>query len=215
MSPLAALLLCALAGCAGGEKVELRFAPTEGSRVRRTIEVGDFALRTLDEYRKIGAGRPLLLRRQFEEIRPVGPLAGTSVVYTWIPEEGAYGKYYDAREASESALRGLAEDLDLRALLPAGPVAVGDAWSVPGASLRDVFAPAGLLDPSPGTGDGRLVLASVRAEAGRSLATIEVSVPGVGDRGTLVWDLGAKRAASFVLKGVAWRIESVPPQGQK
>lgn len=200
MSALAPLLLVALAGCAGGEKVELRFAPVEGSRVRRTIEVDHRVLRTLDEYRKVGAGRPLLLRRTFEEAP--SPFAGTSVVFTWVPEERGYGKYYDAREASESALRDLTEDLDLRALLPASPVAVGDTWTVSATGLKDVLGTE--------VGECKLTLASVRD----SLATVEVSLQPAG-RGTLVWDLAAKRAASLTLPGIAWKIEDAAPQGQK
>jgi hypothetical protein len=200
VSPLAALLLCALAGCAGGEKFELHFAPPEGSRVRRTIEVDHVVLRTLDEYRRVGDGRPLLLRRTFEEAP--SPFAGTSVVFTWVPEEGAYGKYYDAREASESALRDLTEDLDLRALLPASAVAVGDTWTASAAGLRDVLRRE--------IGECTLRLASVQG----SLATVDVSLQPAG-RGTLVWDLGAKRAASLTLPGVSWRIDAAAPQGQK
>ena len=188
----AALLLLALAGCARGEKVELCFAPAEGSRVRRTIEAEHVVLRTLDEYRKVGDGRPLLLRRTFEEAP--APFAGTSVVFTWIPEEGAYGKYYDAREASESALRDLTEDLDLRALLPSSAVAPGDTWTARAA----------------GIGECKLTLASVRG----SLASVDVALQPAGS-GTLVWDLVAKRAASLDLPGVSWRIEDAAAQGQK
>ena len=185
MIALALLCLCVLPA---SDKVELRFAPAEGSKVRRTITLehalvvqemvaltaaGSQAsqneisfkahqvLRTLDEYRKSGEGRPQLLQRRFdevgwngffefpggkEEIKAQSPLGGTSVVYTWIPEEHAYGKYYDARESPEEALLRLEEDLDLRALLPASAVAVGETWSVPSAALQDVFAPAGRLD---------------------------------------------------------------------
>ena len=200
MSPLAALSLLVLAGCAGGEKFELRFAPAEGSRVRRTIEVDHVVLRTLDEYQKVGDGRPLLLRRKFEEAS--SPFVGTSVVFTWVPEEGAYGKYYDARESSESALRDLTEDLDLRSLLPASAVAVGDTWTAPAAGLRDVL--------SREVGECTLTLASVQ----NTLATVDVSLQPAG-RGTLVWDLALKRAASFALPGVSWRIEDAAPQGQK
>lgn len=192
MKSLAPLLLVALAGCSGGETFELRFAPAEGSRVRRTIEIDNVVLRTLDEYRKVGGGRPLVLQRTFEEA--TGPFAGTSVVFTWIPEEGAYGKYYDAREASESALRDLTEDLDLRALLPASAVAPGDTWTARAAGL----------------GQCKLTLASVSG----SLATVDVSLQPAG-RGTFVWDLAAQRAASLTLPGVAWEIEDAPPQGQK
>jgi hypothetical protein len=58
--------------------------------------------------------------------------------------------------------------------------------------------------------DWKLTLASVRD----SLATVEVSLQPAG-RGTLVWDLAAKRAASLTLPGIAWKIEDAAPQGQK
>jgi hypothetical protein len=301
VSLLALLLLCALPG---GDKVELRFAPAEGSKVRRTITL-DHALvlqemksttaageqtsqeqiafsahqvlRTLDQYRKSGDGRPLLLQRRFDEvgwtgsfefpqgkeqIKAVSSLSGTSVVYTWVPEEQDYGKYYDARESPEEVLLRLGEDLDLRVLLPAGALAPGESWSVPAAKLADVFAPAGRLDlrfdakrprlnllrtlrcglagnygeffGGESTGECKLKLASVGETQGRSLATVELEVklenkidqrglqqaqlsgpelasgyqckraPATWNfegQGTLVWDLGAQRAASFQLQG--------------
>jgi hypothetical protein len=297
VSFLAPLLLAALLG---GDKVELRFAPAEGSKVRRTItldhtlvvqemRVGTqssqeqiaFAahqvLRTLDQFRKIGEGRPLSLQRRFdeagwvgsfdfpqgkEEIKAVSPLAGTSVVYTWVPEESAYGKYYDARESPEEVLLRLGEDLDLRALLPGHAVAPGETWSVPAAQLETVFAPAGRLDlrfdakrtranllrtlrcgmagnygeffGGESKGECKLKLASVAEAKGRSLATLELEVElenkieqrdlqqaqltgaelvsgyqckrapvtwSFKGKGTLVWDLGAQRAASLDLQG--------------
>jgi len=215
---LPALCLCALLG---GDKVELRFAPAEGSEVRRTITIDQGAapltthrvLRTLDQYRKVGDGRPLLLRRHFEQTEL--PFEGTSVVYTWIPEEKAYGKYYDAREGSELALRDLAEDLDLRALLPTEPVAVSEAWSLPVAGLRDVLAPLGDLDLRDAKGECKLELAAVGEVQGRSLATIELTLRTASPtwsfegRGTLVWDLGAQRAASFALQGNQTRLGSL------
>ena len=225
MTSLAALLLCALAG---GDKVELRFAPVEGSQVRRTIAIDQTLaakgseplttrkfLRTLDQYRKLGDGRPLVLQRRFEQIggssAGVSPLQGTSVVYTWVPEEAAYGKYYDALESSEAALRDLAEDLDLRALLPRGAVATGESWSVPAAQLRDVLAPLGFLGVTDYLGElqgeCKLALAAVGERQGRSIATVELALKiqnatwTFEGRGTLDWDLGARRAASFALSG--------------
>jgi hypothetical protein len=243
VSFLSLLLVCALP--AGGE-VELRFAPAEGSKVRRTItlehtlvlqEMASITpagtqtsqdqvsigvhqvLRTLDEFRKVGEGRPLLLQRRFDEvawtgkfdfggqseqIKGISPLAGTSVVHTWVPEEKAYGKYYDAKESPEEVLLRLDEDLDLRALLPAAPVAPGGSWSVPAAQLVGVFAPAGRLDlrfdakrtrmnllrtlrcglagnygeffGGESKGQCKLKLASVAEQQGHSLATIELEV---------------------------------------
>jgi len=225
MSALAALCLCALLG---SDKVELRFAPVEGSHVRRTITIDQTlaakgvdpitthkVLRTIDQFRKVGEGRPLLLQRRFEKIdwgsSRVPPLQGTSVVYTWVPEEGAYGKYYDAAESKESALRDLAEDLDLRALLPTGAVALRDTWSVPAAKLGGVFTPLGDLEVSgylaESTGECKLTLASVTEQQGHSLATVELALKFEGKvwsfegRGTFVWDLSARHAMSFDLQG--------------
>ncbi len=168
--------------------VELRFAPAPDSQVRRTITLDHTLvvqemqtttrgttqssqenvslsahelLRTLDRYRSVADGRPLLLQRRFDEvawnaefsaasapekIKAVSPLAGTSVVYTWVPEEQAYGKYYDARESPEEVLLRLSEDLDLRALLPGHALQPGESWKVPADKLVDVFAPCGRLD---------------------------------------------------------------------
>lgn len=170
------------------EPLELRFAPAEGSVLRRTVTLDHTlvlqelrtvskgqsqtiqesisleahqTLRTLDTFRKIGEGRPLLLQRRFDElswkgefvvggapeaIKAVSPLGGTSVLYTWVPEDRAYGKYYDARESTEETLLNLAEDLDLRALLPDHALHAGESWSVPAANLVDVLAPCGRLD---------------------------------------------------------------------
>ncbi|MBK7643926.1 MAG: hypothetical protein IPJ19_12910 [Planctomycetes bacterium] len=185
MSLVLPLLLCA---ALGSEKVELRFAPAEGTKVRRTIVLDQAlvmqelksitpagvqtsqdqiqitskqTLRTLDEYRKVADGRPTLLQRRFdavswdgtfatgglkEPIKGVSPLAGTSVVYTWIPEDSDYGKYYDAREAPEEELLFLGEDLELETLLPQLPVAPGDSWEVKPDALLPVLAPCGRLD---------------------------------------------------------------------
>lgn len=241
-----ALALLCLCTHSPGDKVELHFAPAEGSKVRRTITLDHSlvvqemqtitpsgpqssqeqislsahqVLRTLDEYRKLGDGRPLLLQRRFdevgwvgqfdlpagkEEIKAISPLGGVSVVYTWVPEEQTYGRYYDAHEPPEEVLLHLEEDLDLRALLPASAVGVGEGWSVPAAKLLDVFAPAGRLDlrfeakktrqnllrtlrcglagnygeffGGDSSGECKLQLRSVAQEQGRSLATVELQV---------------------------------------
>ncbi|MBK7876732.1 MAG: hypothetical protein IPJ77_13475 [Planctomycetes bacterium] len=73
------------------------------------------------------------------------PLESNSVVYTWVPEESGYGRYYDAREDVEEHLAGLRQDVDQLALLPAAPVRAGDAWAVPAERLADLFAPCGRL----------------------------------------------------------------------
>jgi len=131
-------------------KVEMRL------QTKRTLTVVDH-VRAVREN-----GQPANLRRTFEKVeRAVDVLAngvrgtptiqpcnitGTSVVFQWAPNRDEYGKHYDATEASEGYLPGLQEDLDLRALLPAGGAAtVGEKWMVPADQLAGVFAPGGVL----------------------------------------------------------------------
>jgi hypothetical protein len=116
------------------------------------------SLHCTDQYQRVGSGRPLLLERRFDSLEWKGairvgameesvtarsPLSGLSVMYTYVPEEQGYGRYFSAREGIEETLHGLSEDLDLRALLPDHPQTLGASWSVPPASMVDVFAPAG------------------------------------------------------------------------
>jgi hypothetical protein len=119
-------------------------------------------LKVVDHFLELEAGRPTKLRRTFLESRrdsqmgfqdganpnpPMkqsGPLGnGVAVVFEWSPEESTYGRHYDALEGEEEDLIALEEDLDLRALLPAEPVAVGASWNVDPIALRDLFAPGG------------------------------------------------------------------------
>ncbi|MDA1266113.1 MAG: hypothetical protein O2816_13615 [Planctomycetota bacterium] len=121
-------------------------------------------LRAVDELRRSEDGRPLDLRRTYKKgllvarMEPIDdpnqaahdlelttPLDGTSVVYTWVPSDGNYGKYYDALEGPEPALAELREDLDLRCLLPEGPVSVGQSWTVDAMDMHDVLEPGGQL----------------------------------------------------------------------
>jgi hypothetical protein len=127
-------------------------------------------LRALDEYKSCADGRPTLLRRKYEEASfhvdvtarqgngsdeisrdafdAKSPFEGIQVQFTWVPEEKGYGKLYTAKEGDEGFLPFLAEDLDLRAALPAHPVSVGDEWSIDPALLVDWVAPGGYLPMS-------------------------------------------------------------------
>jgi len=124
-------------------------------------------VRTLDDYRACSGGRPTLLRRTYEDanihvdvafqsgnasdkeakdaIEAKSPFEGLVVLFTWVPEEKGYGKFYDEVEGDESYLPGLAEDLDLLALLPGHDVSPGDQWSIDPASIVDWVAPGGVL----------------------------------------------------------------------
>jgi len=142
-----------------------------------------------DELLSLGEGRPTELRRQYQTVEmsakmePVGvqdvpmptsnilltsELAGKSVVWTWVPDEAEFGRYYDAAEGKESILPLLREDLGLRALLPGRPVQVGATWTLDPLGLRDVLEPGGRLSLSSERGS-RLLKRNIGAGMGGSL----------------------------------------------
>lgn len=123
-------------------------------------------LSVTDEYVKMGEGRPAKLRRTFDDLgmeidmdismevmgtvqeqSPTGSgtsaLEGKTVVFDW--QDDAYAKTFaEGSEGDAAVLDGLAEDLDLRALLPrSGEAAVGDSWDIALPGLIDIFAPGG------------------------------------------------------------------------
>jgi hypothetical protein len=124
-------------------------------------------LRALDEYKACSGGRPTLLGRKYDEaglhvdvafqshngddkvgtdvIRGKSPFEGLSVLFTWVPSEKEYGKFYDALEGDESYLPELSEDLDMLSLLPGKEVSPGDEWTIDPASLVDWVAPGGQI----------------------------------------------------------------------
>ena len=121
-----------------------------------------------DEVGEVVEARPLTLRRKYIALESSGdlappevegvikatassPLVGASILYTWVPEEQGYGRFYDAREESESLLPGTAADPFLAALAP--PLEGGAApasWVVPAQRLMGLLAPGGDLGFSPG-----------------------------------------------------------------
>lgn len=112
-----------------------------------------------DQYIAIRDGRPTTLRRYYNggnieaELRstvdpdlPVSvidltsQIKGAGVVFTWVPEEQAYGRYYDGVELPERWLPGLTFDMDALELLPGEPVDVGDSWMVEADRMRGLFS---------------------------------------------------------------------------
>ena len=130
----------------------------QGLEVSSKVEIS-----ALDAYRKVEGGRPLELQRLFKNASlhvdltttdatgqkspdsadAESPLQKKSAIFTWVPEEKTYGRYYDDVESLEEYLAGLSEDLDLRCLLPDHAVETGGAWTIEPARLVDVFAPGG------------------------------------------------------------------------
>lgn len=124
------------------------------------------SLAVVDELRAIENNRPTLLKRHWDEdlfraeITPIdsgkrgkpsafdatSALLNAGVVYTWLPAEQDWGKYYDEREELEEYLAELRQDLDFLALLPPRAVAPGDRWEVATPLLIDVIAPCGRVE---------------------------------------------------------------------
>ena len=126
-------------------------------RSEEKVQVSDRLLKVVD-------GRPWNFRRYFDRggldgfaelsgaggavnLRAVGlsRLKGKSVMFTWVPEDSVYGRYYDATDGVEEDLKHMQDDLDLRGFLPEGTVEVGGTWSVPPLAMGDALSPCGML----------------------------------------------------------------------
>ena len=223
--PAAAIAACVLSPAvlaAGETTVRIAFTPAPGSVHAKTwtIEhdvtlaelkrgVGDLLqpvnlrmqletfqrVEVVDEYLRVGEGRPLELRRSFAKVRryteerfpaapglaedrPLryrekSPLRGVSVRFTWVPERETYGKLYDGEEAEEMVLADLREDMDLRVLLPASEVVPGDTWRVAASDLVDLVAAGGGIPfDEPENKEDALILRSLRLGVAGSLDRI-------------------------------------------
>lgn len=126
----------------------------------------------LDRYAELSASRPKLLRRTYEALSGAmklefevqgmaesvaaassSPLAGLQVEFECGDGDSACRARFAAEGAGDTALLvGLAEDLDLRAFLPAEDVGVEDWWNVDAAHLARVLAPGGRLSLDPDKG---------------------------------------------------------------
>jgi hypothetical protein len=146
-------------------------------------------LSVVDELLARDAERPLKLARAYEAsgfdasivrslgrqqtkdsaIQGKGSIEGTGVVFTWIPEDGEYGRYYDHREGVEEVLPGLEADLTLRGLVPTAPVAIGDSWTPPVGALRGLFSTGGDCDYHLEDEGGLALLRTLRVGLGMNL----------------------------------------------
>jgi hypothetical protein len=124
-----------------------------------------------DEFGPMGDGRPARLVRSYDEltqqsdfsiqmemmpegsqdrsIEAASELEGKKVVFAWDEDDGAYEKSFDGGEGDAELLEGLEEDMDLRAILPAGEVSEGDIWAVDVKRLRTLLAFGGNLQLKP------------------------------------------------------------------
>jgi hypothetical protein len=95
----------------------------------------------LDGFAELSESGRAMNLRAYGESR----LKGKSVLFTWVPEDSVYGRFFDAVDGVEEDLAFMREDLDLRAFLPKKAVNVGDSWAVSPAAMGDALSPGGLL----------------------------------------------------------------------
>ena len=163
----------------------------EGSSIsQRTFDLDTtIRLAVLDELVERDEQRPLRLERLYEgssfEIKTTrsqgrqqtkdvsyagkGSVEGTGVVFTWVPEENEYGRYFDRREGTEESLPGLEVDLTLRGLLPGAPVEPGASWSPPISALRGLLTTGGDCDWQLDDDKGLTLLRTLRVGLGMNL----------------------------------------------
>lgn len=88
------------------------------------------------------------------EMSATSELEGKTVKFSWNEENGAYDIAFDSGEGDAELLEKLAEDMDLRALLPTTEVAAGATWSPSPNAIRDLVAPGGGLSLTPKAAEG-------------------------------------------------------------
>jgi hypothetical protein len=145
--------------------------PTLELESRETITV-------VDQYVRVGAGRPLELVRNYEEVgskssRDVrlgdegeqaqeeqgSPLEGRSVRFTWNESGERYEREFVGGEGDDALLEDLDEDMDLRDWLPGEEARGAESWEVPLKAFRYHLFAGGLdLEPVDGEAesDGEL-----------------------------------------------------------
>jgi hypothetical protein len=97
-------------------------------------------------------------RTRDEKLKGAGSVVGSGVVFTWVPEDAEYGRYYDRNTGIEEVLPGLIEDLDMRELVPGREVKLSDTWELEPGVLKGVFHCGGdvVFDLAGGTGSEML-----------------------------------------------------------
>lgn len=113
-----------------------------------------------DTYVSTKDGRPIELVRAYDEVEAeydfgegstsideAAGLEGKAVRFTWDQKTESYAVKYHESEGDSDELEGLIEDMDVRMLLPDGPVSEGDTWEVDAKKLQPLFMPGGFAAP--------------------------------------------------------------------
>ncbi|MCZ6598395.1 MAG: hypothetical protein O7B99_12205 [Planctomycetota bacterium] len=112
-----------------------------------------------DELVSVGDGRPLELRRTFDELfreaaieaeeslsfELVSDLVDETVVFRWDEDEEEYVIEPEDESLDEALFEWLEEDMDLRLFLPEGEVDEGDSWDVDIEAYKRMINPGGFL----------------------------------------------------------------------
>lgn len=104
----------------------------------------DGSMSISDQYVEVADGRPTELIRSFDDVEfawsaseesghadELEKLESRKVRFKWNADEKRYDVSFHESEGDSDLLEGLAEDMDLRALLPEDEVSSGDSWEVP------------------------------------------------------------------------------------
>jgi hypothetical protein len=122
-----------------------------------------------DRYHEVSEGRPLQLERHFAELDAeqylgidvqgesetmeltfASDLENKSVAFTWNADDEEYDvAWAEGHDGELDLLDGLEEDMDLRGLLPDGPVSPGDEWDIEPKRLTLLLSPGGNLQLMP------------------------------------------------------------------
>jgi hypothetical protein len=204
----------------------------------------------LDEYRAVADGRPKELLRSFETLEEhevnhrsmpgsepedtdetrESELVGHTLRFAWNEESESYDVTWVGEAGDEELLAGLEEDMDMRALLPGGPVSAGDTWELECKAVLGAMPPGGRLGfpeddedefdfEEAFEGTAGATYAGIREEDGVRLAVIEIELEGKAETTKeeegatqefvlavecdyeLLWDLAAGHARSLEVTG--------------
>lgn len=137
-------------------------------------------------------GRPTKMNRMFNECRfeantetSAGGLTtkdgaiigdsgfvGRSVMFTWVPEDKEYGRYYDKKNGIEELLPGLSVSMSMRELMPKDPVKLGSSWDMAPGVLAGVFNSGGDTDMELGNGVKAPLYRIMRLGTGLSISNL-------------------------------------------
>lgn len=125
-----------------------------------------------DDYISNRDGAPKKLKRRFDElgsnvsmsmkmevmgeshdqdksVKAKSQLAGKTILFTWDADAKEYKTAFDPAEDNADLLKGVKEDMDLRALLPENEVKEGEEWDINVKGLASIFGPGGNLSLVP------------------------------------------------------------------